>query len=212
MNQTKRQILFAGGLTMLAAAGLIGARQVAAAGIARDGDTPGTATASGRQTLRQVLSRLGPTWTRLHDEVQRRAINVISNAAGEFAGDALTVGPFEGWRSVANQEREILEGDSFVTQPLRSFHPWGLAVDFVFIDARGNWTWLPDPNNPNDRRFVDPKWHRLGAIIERHGFGWGGRFSSFDGAHAQLPIMPIDGLLANYGTPDSWLNAEARAA
>ena len=158
-----------------------------------------------RQRLRAVLSRLGPKWTNLHPDVRTRAELVLIDANAEFETDGLAVGVHQGWRTIDQQQKEIAEGDSFVSHALRSFHPWGLAVDFVFIDKAGRWTWLPDPANAKNREFVDPRWHRLGAIIERHGFKWGGRFRTvFDGPHAELGLEKTNTLISRFGGFDQW--------
>lgn len=132
----------------------------------------------------------GPGWDNLHPEVQKRAMYVLEDAAR--AG--LNVGVFEGWRDEARQRQVMSTGASWVGNWMNSYHPWGLAVDFVFLDAAGNWTWAPAGG--------DQAWIALGEIIERHGFEWGGRWKSFDGPHAQLPIDRIVDLQAKYISPD----------
>lgn len=141
--------------------------------------------------IRAQLSMTGDGWDRLHPDVQDRAVKVIRDA--QIAG--LNVGIFEGWRSKERQLETMKTGNSWIGDPDNSYHRWGLAVDFVFIDGLGRWTWEPS-GGMND-------WRRLGEIIEKHGFEWGGRWRSFDGPHAQLPILTIAKLKAAYGDPES---------
>ena len=160
---------------------------------------------SERQRFRAALSRIGPKWTNLHPEVRARGERVLIDATQEFEADGLRVGVFDGWRTIAKQEKEISEGDSFVTHALRSFHTWGLAIDFVFIDKRGGWTW--NPSNAPDGWATE--WNRLGAIIERHGFNWGGRWQTRDGPHAELELEPTATLISRHGGFDQWRNSWA---
>lgn len=153
------------------------------------------------QDIRAAVAKAGPGWNNLHPEVKRRALQVIADAAQEFASDGLKVGVYEGWRTPGEQGARMAAGASWVNSPLDSYHPWGLAVDFVFIDKLGRWTWLPDPKNPSNRGYVDPKWKRLGAIIERAGFQWGGRFRNYDGPHAQLVVRRTAELKTAFAQP-----------
>lgn len=148
-------------------------------------------------SIRAALSQIGEPFNRLHPIVQQRAERVLDDAAAEFAADGLTVGVFEGWRDLDKQTQHIASGASFVAEPLNSYHVWGLAVDFVFIDHLGRWTWLEKaPGQGWD------KWDRLGAIIERHGFEWGGRWKRRDGPHAQAPdVARVASLRAGYADP-----------
>lgn len=132
---------------------------------------------------RDIVSReslSGEGWDNLHPEVKRRANLVLQDAAEEFKGTGLTVGVFEGWRSVDRQREVMGDGNSWVSNALNSYHPWGLAVDFVFRNKSG-WTWEPTDVEAANMAL----WKRLGAIIKKHGFEWGGDWDSFDGPHAQ---------------------------
>lgn len=147
--------------------------------------------------IRRALSTTGESWARLHPDVQARALRVLRDAQAE----GLSVGIYEGWRDTATQARYIEQGVS-KTSVDGSYHVWGLAVDFVFLDGLGRWTWLPTADNT-----IDARWYQLGAIIERAGFEWGGRFKTFfDGPHAQLPLLTVNVLRTAYGSPDnlSW--------
>ena len=144
--------------------------------------------------IRSQLTLTGEGWNRLHPEVQRRALKVIEEANREFADDGLAVGIFEGYRSRERQQEVMDSGNSWTKDSDSSYHRWGLAVDIVFLNRLGRWTWSPPR----------AAWDRLGAIIERHGFQWGGRFRTFDGAHAQLPLMTIAQLKSQYTTPERY--------
>lgn len=143
--------------------------------------------------IKAQLSMTGDGWNKLHPEVQKRALAVIKDAAAQ----GLNVGIFEGWRDSARQQAVMNSGNSQVSNTLRSYHTWGLAVDFVFIDYAG-WTWNP-PHGMTD-------WQKLGKIIEANGFEWGGRWSgdNFDGPHAQYKGEGnTSQLLANYHVPSN---------
>ena len=163
-----------------------------------------------RADLRRLLSTIGPKWANLHPDVQTRALEVLAIANDHFRDQGLRVGIFDGWRPESDQTKHIESGVSFVSSARRSYHVWGLAVDFVFIDAAGNWTWLPNPNNPADRGYRDSRWFELGAIIEGAGFEWGGRWSQFDGPHAQLPVRRTATLIAEHpGGFEQWQSSWA---
>ncbi len=147
--------------------------------------------------IRALLSLTGRGWDRLHPEVKRRALRVLERAHAE----GLPVGVFEGWRSAERQRELMRRGNSWVGDPDSSYHRWGLAVDFVFLDPFGRWTW--------DRPRAD--WEQLGRIIEAEGFEWGGRWRRFDGPHAQLPLLSIAELKDRYQVPERYV-AEVAAA
>ena len=135
----------------------------------------------------------GEGWQKTHPEVRRRALAVLQDA--EKAG--LKVGIFEAWRPQSRQEQYIKNRTTWVEDWRESYHVWGLEVDFVFRDAFGRWTWEPAGGRA--------QWEKLGAIIERHGFTWGGRWRNFDGAHAQLEIEPVGDLMTTYAHPDNYV-------
>ena len=67
-------------------------------------------------------------------------------------------------------------------QGYESWHCLGLAVDIVFRDDKGNWTW-------NDKC----AWHELGATGKIFGFSWGGDWTRFP----DLPHFQITGRIPN---------------
>ena len=176
--------------------------------------------------IRAQLSMTGQGWSNLHPEMQRRAQAVIHDANEHFKPLGLSVGAYEGWRTSQRQLETINQGTSFLDSNdwLRSYHPWGLAVDFVFINRLGMWTWEPGATtNDQDQAWYDvvlqwvgvsddpnkQLWHELGEIIERHGLEWGGRWGEwgsrkFDGPHGQLTAYGrTSGLIAKYETPNN---------
>jgi peptidoglycan L-alanyl-D-glutamate endopeptidase CwlK len=52
------------------------------------------------------------------------------------------------------------------TKPGYSWHQWGLAIDWVFKDAKGAWTWS------------STQWDKLGAIGRKY-MSWGGDWTRF---------------------------------
>ncbi len=144
--------------------------------------------------IRARMTLSGEGWDRLHPEVKARALRVLEQAARQ----GLHVGIFEGWRSRERQASLMKGGTSWTKDVDSSYHRWGLAVDFVFLDRLGRWTWQPEGGRSD--------WEKLGRIIEANGFEWGGRFRHFDGPHAQLPLYRIAELKRRYQTPEavSW--------
>lgn len=161
--------------------------------------------------IRQIASTMGEGWSNLHPEVKKCALIVLKEANEVFAPEGLTVGMYEGWRTREKQIEYLQNGTSWTGDPDSSYHRWGLAVDFVFIDRFGNWTWEPKPAEscPWYNPFCDDSsralWDKLGDIIEGAGFEWGGRFSTYDGPHGQLRLMKISELKAAYGTPENYV-------
>jgi hypothetical protein len=153
------------------------------------------------KAIRSVLSITGTAWDKTHPEVKARGVRVLERANKEFAKDGLQVGIFEAWRDVSRQLEVMSSGNSEVKSPLNSYHPWGLALDFVFLKGPGLWTWEPTGDPLQDRML----WEQLGEIIESEGFEWGGRWHSFDGPHAQLPLQRTAALIAEFSGPDEFI-------
>lgn len=152
--------------------------------------------------IRAQLTMSGDSWNKLHPEVQKRALAVMEEAHRQ----GLPIGIFEGWRSRDRQLQAMNKGASWTGDADSSYHRWGLAVDFVFLDRLGNWTWDPDDLGDGADQRQSESWQKLGTIIEEKGFQWGGRWTHFDGPHAQLPILSIAALKAAYTSPEnlSW--------
>ena len=151
------------------------------------------------RAIRAQLSMTGEGWDKLHPDMQRIAVEVIREA--QLQG--LNVGVLEGWRDAETQKKYMGAGTSWVGDVDGSYHRWGLACDFVFLDSLGRWTWDPDNLGDGADQSKSPSWQKLGAIIEKHGLGWGGRFKTFDGPHGELRLMSIAALKATYGNPEA---------
>jgi len=164
------------------------------------------------KNLRSQLSMTGDGWNNLDPEVKQRAEYILHDANKAFKPVGLSVGIFEGWRTIERQLEVINKGSSFVDNALRSYHPWGLAVDFVFINRIGGWTWEPFPKNEcawYDVFCTDPNreaWNTLGGIIKSHGMEWGGDWDNFDGPHAQYTgYGRSTNLISEFKEPDNFI-------
>lgn len=85
---------------------------------------------------------------------------------------------FSGYRSVEEQQAIFNKRDgSTNARGGFSWHNYGMAVDVVFIDTKGNPSWG-----------AKWPWQKLGEIGESVGLEWGGRFKSIkDLGHFQWP-------------------------
>ena len=164
--------------------------------------------------IKSAVSMMGAGWDNLNPEVQRRAKNVIKQASKEFKKTGLSVGIFEGWRTEARQREVMGKGSSWVKDYRSSYHVWGLAVDFVFIDPLGRWTWEPiKDNDPAWFEYVTQiftgdanaqAWQTLGDIIKSNGFEWGGDWKSKDKPHAQYTQTgSTKDMIAQFGEPEN---------
>jgi len=164
--------------------------------------------------IRSSLSMTGAGWDNLHPTVKQRAKNVIKKANKEFKKTGLSIGIFEGWRTEARQREVMGSGSSWVKDYRNSYHPWGLAVDFVFLDQFGQWTW--EPIKDNDAAWYEyvtqiftgdanaQAWDKLGDIIKAEGFEWGGDWKNRDAPHAQVTEFGTTrDMIAQYGEPDN---------
>ncbi len=164
-----------------------------------------------KNKIADIAAKLTDKWTGLDPEVKKRALVVLENAEIAFSDTPYTLHIFDGKRSIEKQLEYMGKGTSFVSNALRSYHPWGLAVDFVFKDESGNWTWEPG----KDCAFYDLTchgqnwyWDTLGEIIEAAGFEWGGRWKNVDAPHAQyVGKGRTRDLIAEYQTPENFTNA-----
>jgi len=77
---------------------------------------------------------------------------------------------FSDYRSFAEQKKIYAQGRTtpgeIVTnsKPGYSYHNYGLAIDVVFKNKKGQWTW------------TSKEWEQLGSIGESLGFEWGKDF------------------------------------
>lgn len=144
-----------------------------------------------------MTSKLGPHWDNLVPEMRARASQVISTLWDE----GLVVGiPWNGgWRSI-DEQKGISKSATNVVDPLDSYHVWGLACDFVPINAAGEYYWPPAS---------DPVWQKIGAAIKLHGLEWGGDWSSIeDMPHGELKLATLSMLKAAYADPMAYVKRE----
>ena len=104
----------------------------------------------------------------LHPIVRQKVIAVIIEARN--AG--LPVDLFEGLRSFERQRYLFEEKKTTKAKPGLSWHNYGLAVDIVF-KPKNKWSW----SDKHD-------WKKLGEIVKKHGFIWGGDWG-WDMAHCE---------------------------
>jgi len=83
-----------------------------------------------------------------------------------------------------------LDSRRIAGSPARSYHAWGLAVDFVPTSYDGRhvyWRWSRVYDRDSwDRIPLEKRWSPPLAVVEifeRHGFVWGGKWAHFDVIH-----------------------------
>lgn len=109
----------------------------------------------------------------LHPEMDRRVTQLVENARAE----GMDVYIFEGKRSPQRQAQLKSQGNNVTNAgPGRSFHQYGMAVDVVFHDPKGNPSW--DSRN---------NWQELGRLGKDAGLRWGGDWKRRDYGHFELP-------------------------
>lgn len=118
--------------------------------------------------------------TGLHPKLADAVTHLLTEAKAR----GLSIGLQCGLRTAEEQDHEYAKGrtvknpDGYdpIKRPMGmivtkarawdSWHNYGLAVDIVFKDEKGNWTW--------DKKFED--WLKVGVIGEMFGLRWGGRW------------------------------------
>lgn len=99
-------------------------------------------------------------------ETRALAVQLVQDARA--AG--LCVAIFEAWRSTDRQNWLKEQGKSTVgADSMAARHVRGMAVDVVFLNLTGQWTW----NVPQT------EWQKLGAIGMGLGLTWGGSWQTF---------------------------------
>lgn len=89
----------------------------------------------------------------------------------------LRVMVFEGYRDDKRQNELFTKGTTRARAG-QSYHGFGLAVDLVFLDDRGNPSWA-----------LHHDWQKLGRIGKELGFVWGGDFKKIkDFGHFELHV------------------------
>ena len=137
-----------------------------------------------------------PIITALHPKV----VTALTQTITEAKARGMTVAMHSGLRSSEAQEKLYALGRTVENpdgksekKPLGniitnaraydSWHNFGLAVDIVFKDTKGNWTW----------KKTAEQWAELGVVGEIFGFAWGGHWTKFP----DYPHFQIRGKLAN---------------
>lgn len=122
----------------------------------------------------------------LHPDVIEKAELVKQIAADQ----GILIRYTDGYRSFNSQD-EIFEQGRTAPGPVvtnarsgESYHNFGLAIDFVLIDAHGNAQWNLE-RDANGNGVSD--WEDVGNIAKSVGFTWGGDWEAFaDKPHLQL--------------------------
>lgn len=131
-----------------------------------------------------------------------RFLAMVNAAINDCHAKNLPVEIFEGWRSPQRQAWLYAKGrygskEKVVTnaQEWGSWHQFGLAVDVVFKDKKGQWTWNGD-------------YDAVEKIFLAHGLEKGPRFEH---AHFELTggvnILIAKGVMQNIGLQRVWAEA-----
>lgn len=96
-------------------------------------------------------------------------------------------------RSHARQAQLLAQGNGVTNAaPGRSYHQYGLAIDIVPLDSKGQPTWTAPA----------AIWEAIGKAGEAEGFQWGGRWKTVDCPHLQYTSLgtsaELDRLQAAY--------------
>jgi peptidoglycan L-alanyl-D-glutamate endopeptidase CwlK len=120
----------------------------------------------------------GPKITALHPKVTDGLSQLITEAKARGLNVALNMGlrTAEQQDALYSQGRAAPGGIVTNAPAWLSWHNYGLAVDIVFKDDKGNWTWAESCD-----------WDGLGAVGKMFGFQWGGDWTKFpDRPHFQM--------------------------
>ena len=122
-----------------------------------------------------------------------RLADAVTKILVEAKARGLSIGLYSGLRTWMAQDKLYELGRSvknpdgatganprgnIVTKTVAGFswHNYGMAVDMVFKDSKGNWTWDKTPE----------QWEEIGKIGEMFGLVWGGRWKMKDYPHFEL--------------------------
>ncbi len=119
------------------------------------------------------------TIAKLHPMMRQSAISAINELDHKYK---IKVRAYSGLRSFDEQQTLYDKGritaGKIVTnaKPGSSFHNYGLAFDVVEIkNKKALWS--------------GPNWEKIAEVFKRHGFEWGGDWTSFkDKPHFQMPF------------------------
>jgi len=168
-------------------------------------DTPSSEDSTGESppiiTMRKGVQKRKGLVTGLHPLVA----DALSSTINEAKARGLRVALFCGLRKPETQDALYAQGRTvegkIVTKAKawESWHNYGLAVDIVFKDKKGNWSWA----NGND-------WKGLGTVGKMFTFEWGGDWKNFpDRPHFQKTgkiqsIREAKEILLNEGLEELW--------
>lgn len=129
-------------------------------------------------------------------EVNPQLANRIRRAAADLKAQGINVMVTSGYRSFAEQNALYAQGrtkpGNIVTNAKggQSLHNYGLAVDLVPLDSKGQPNWNASEST----------WQKIGAAGKKQGLEWGGDWKSFkDRPHLQMTGgKSISQLLSQY--------------
>ena len=124
-------------------------------------------------------TKLAETVPKIITEAKARRLAVVGMHSGLRTWDVQSR-LYELGRSVRNPDgaTDANPRGNIVTKTIAgySWHNYGMAVDMVFKDEKGNWTWNK----------TDAQWEELGKIGEMFGLVWGGRWKMKAYPHFEL--------------------------
>lgn len=111
--------------------------------------------------------------SRLHPRLAGLAETIVTTAWKK----GLKVMVFEGYRD-GKRQNELYARGTTRARAGKSYHNFGLAVDIVFLNEKGEPSWSPEHN-----------WQKLGEIGKNLGLIWGGDFKRIkDYGHFELHL------------------------
>ncbi|QUI24500.1 peptidoglycan-binding protein [Vallitalea pronyensis] len=119
--------------------------------------------------------------SRNETEINTLYNSTIKSAARSVVADALEQGIDIlitcGFRSLEEQKKLYEDPNVYAAAPGKSYHNYGLAIDFVPVDENGNCLW-------SDLS----AFNKVGSIGKNNGFEWGGDWVKKDRPHLQMPF------------------------
>ena len=139
---------------------------------------PDSFTISAAPMVLGLHPKLADTVTKILAEAKERGLSVGLHSGLRTWEQQSRL--YELGRSVKNPDgaTEANPRGNIVTKTIAgySWHNYGHAVDIVFKDSKGGWTWDKTPE----------QWEELGKIGEMFGVAWGGRWKMKDYPHFEL--------------------------
>jgi len=125
-------------------------------------------------------------YTTLRDEVIELLGDIRRLQRADYsAGTNRDVGIHRGYRTFQEQQVYFQAGTG--AAPGFSWHNYGLAMDIVFFNSRGQFAWCQTYNADNVTCAVGWDWNPIGNLSVQHGLHWGGNWTDPDRPHHQLP-------------------------